>query len=296
MLWIFATVVAALLQTARNGMQRSLTGILGTVGATQVRFLYGLPFALLLLAIVLLAGNEPLPKIGSRAFLFTLGAAMAQILATALMLLTMKERSFSVTTAIMKTEPVLVALAGIVILGEVPPALAALGIIVATAGVVVLSVQPGSVRGWISARPIAFGILAGGLFALSAVGFRGAILSLPSGSFVLRATTILALGLVLQTLVLLAWMAVFERNALVALIRSWRQSTLAGLAGALASQFWFIAFALTSAANVRTLALVEVLFAQAVSQRLFLQAVTRREILGMALIMAGVALLLTGTL
>ena len=37
---------------------------------------------------------------------------------------------------------------------------------------------------------------------------------------------------------------------------------LAGFMGAFASQFWFLAFALTAAANVRTLALVEVLFAQ----------------------------------
>ncbi|MFL5112714.1 MAG: EamA family transporter, partial [Microvirga sp.] len=74
--------------------------------------------------------------------------------------------------------------------------------------------------------------------------------------------------------------------------REWRSSLFAGFLGALASQFWFIGFALTAAANVRTLALVEVLMAQAVSHRLLAEGTTRRELLGIALIVAGVALLL----
>jgi drug/metabolite transporter (DMT)-like permease len=64
------------------------------------------------------------------------------------------------------------------------------------------------------------------------------------------------------------------------------------LLGALASQFWFIGFALTSAANVRTLALVEVPFAYGVSYAVFGQAPSGREVAGMALIVIGVALLL----
>ena len=62
--------------------------------------------------------------------------------------------------------------------------------------------------------------------------------------------------------------------------------------GATASQFWFLAFALTTVANVRTLALVEVLFAQAISYFVFRQKTTPREAFGMSLIVAGVALLI----
>jgi uncharacterized membrane protein len=62
--------------------------------------------------------------------------------------------------------------------------------------------------------------------------------------------------------------------------------------GATASQFWFLAFALTSVANVRTLALVEVLFAQAISYFFFKQTTTRREAVGMLLIVLGCALLI----
>jgi uncharacterized membrane protein len=66
---------------------------------------------------------------------------------------------------------------------------------------------------------------------------------------------------------------------------------LAGFLGALASQFWFLAFALATAASVRTLALVEVLFAQAISTLVFKQVTTPRETLGIVLIVVGVLML-----
>jgi len=75
-------------------------------------------------------------------------------------------------------------------------------------------------------------------------------------------------------------------------MRAWRPSLFAGFMGALASQFWFLAFALATAASVRTLALVEVLFAQAISRFAFKQATTPREAVGVVLIVVGVLLLL----
>ena len=62
--------------------------------------------------------------------------------------------------------------------------------------------------------------------------------------------------------------------------------------GALASQFWYLAFAIATAANVRTLALVEVLFAQAISRFVFGQPTSRREAAGIVLIVVGVILLI----
>ena len=97
--------------------------------------------------------------------------------------------------------------------------------------------------------------------------------------------------LALQTAILVLWLAAFSRPAIIGSLREWRSSLFAGFLGALASQFWFIGFSLTAAANVRTLALVELLMAQIVSRRMA-QTTSARELLGMALIVAGVALLL----
>lgn len=293
LLWIPATLLAAAAQTARNATQRHLTERIGTVGATQVRFLYGFPFSLLLLALVRLAAGEAVPDPDAGFAGFVLLGATAQILATALMLAAMRERSFSVVTATIKTEPVQVAVFGLAILGDPLTLPVALAIAVATAGVLLVSVKPGgaglAAAGW---RPVLLGIVAGAFFALAAIGFRGAIQALDQGSFLIRASTTLAWGLGVQTALLLVWLGLFDRPALLGSLRVWRPSLGAGFLGALASQFWFIGFALTTAANVRTLALVEVLMAQAVSHRLLSQSTTAREVAGLALIVGGVALLL----
>jgi drug/metabolite transporter (DMT)-like permease len=291
--WIPATLIAATAQTARNAMQRSLTATLGTVGASQVRFLYGFPFALLFLAGVTLVSGEAVPFGGSRFLAFTAGGAVTQILATVLMLAAMRERSFAVTTALIKTEPVLVAIFGMLVLGDHPTPSGGLAIVMATAGVLLMAVKPGTpLLSPQALRPAVYGIVAGAFFAVSAVGFRGAILSLPAGSFVLRSTTTLAWSLAIQTAMLVVWLGLFDRQALMKSFLAWRPSVFAGFMGALASQFWFIGFSLTGAANVRTLALVEVLMAQGVSKRLFSQETSRRDLAGMAMIVAGVLLLL----
>jgi drug/metabolite transporter (DMT)-like permease len=290
LLWIPATLAAATAQTARNATQRRLIETIGTVGATHVRFLYGLPFALVFLPVVRAATGEAVPEPNGAFFAFVLLGAVAQILATGLMLTAMRERSFSVVTAYVKTEPVQVAVFGALVLGDPVSGPMALAIVIATVGVVFMSLKPGAGGG--RTYPVALGIAAGAFFALAAIGFRGAILALLEGSFLLRATTTLAWGLGAQTALLLAWLILFDRPALTASFRVWRPSLGAGFLGALASQFWFIGFALTTAANVRTLALVEVLLAQAVSHRLLSQATTRRELVGIGLIVGGVALLL----
>lgn len=291
--WVLATLIAAAAQTARNATQASLTRAIGTVGATHVRFLFGLPFALVFLALVAGLQGQPLPSLTPRAIGFTALGAMSQIAATALMLSVMKSQSFAVTTAWLKTEPVLVALVAAAVLGDPLTLPMLLAIATATAGVVLVSVKPGTAAAtWRDGGPALTGLLAGALFGLSAIGFRGAIVALPEGDFLIRASTILALGLTLQAATLGVWLLAFDRTALVASFGAWKPSLAAGFLGAFASQFWFIGFSLTSAANVRTLALIEVIFAQAVSRLLFRQGLSVRQMLGMAIIMLGVGLLL----
>jgi drug/metabolite transporter (DMT)-like permease len=291
-LWIFATLIAAAAQTARNAMQSSLTSSLGTIGATQVRFLYGFPFALVFLAIVTVVSASAVPAPNERFILFTGAGAVAQIIGTAMLLAAMRERSFSVATAFGKTEAVQVAVFGLIILGEQLTWLRAAAIVVATAGVFLIAVKPGEKWNAAALRPALFGIASGGFYAMAAVGFRGGILALEDGGYFVRATTTLVWSLGIQSLILGIWMSLFLRAALMKSLALWRQSLFAGFMGAFASQFWFLGFSLTSAANVRTLGLIEVLFAQAVSHRLFAEAATARELGGMALVVAGVALLL----
>ena len=289
-LWAVFTVIAAFAQTLRNAMQRELTASLGTVGATHVRFLFGFPFVLVFLAGVMLATGMSLPRADWTFWPWAILGAGAQVAATALMLAAMGERSFVVTIAYIKTEPIQVAVFGLVVLGDTVTLPMMAAIIVATAGVVIMSTKPGGMVGGI--RPTLIGLASGGMFALSAIGFRGGILSLGLSNYVMAATFTLAIGIAMQAVLLSLYLGARSPGVLYAIMRAWKPSLSAGLAGAIASQFWFLAFALATAASVRTLALIEVLFAQLIARLAFGQKTTAREAAGMLLVVCGVGLLL----
>jgi drug/metabolite transporter (DMT)-like permease len=314
-LWIVFTVAGSAAQTARTAMQRELIDVLGTIGATHVRFLFGLPFGLLFLALVALLIPDPLPPITAPALTWIAGGAVSQIAATALMLAAMRERSFVVATALVKIEPVWIALAGAVFLSDplTPAVLAA--ILVATLGVLLTSwprryleadsrsrsehdrsllERSGSGHGGRapSAGSAVLGLAAGALFGFAAIGYRGGIGALGGTSFVAAATLALAIALTLQTALLTSYLALRDPGTLRAIARAWRPSLFAGFMGALASLFWFLAFALQSAALVRTVALIEILFALFVSRGIFQQRLGAREGVGLLLLVAGVAAVL----
>ena len=285
--WIIATLIAAAAQTGRNAAQRKLTAQIGTLGATAVRFLFGLPFAALFLLV--LSTRDVIPVPDAAVIGWTLMGAAAQIAATALMLRTMESRSFGVTTALIKTEPVTLAIIGSLILSEPLGAERLIAIAIATFGVVLMSGADWRRGGW---QAMVLGVSAGALFGLSAIGFRGALISMPGAPEYLRAATVLTLALLMQSIIMLAWFLASDRATLGAIMRNWRGSLGAGFLGAFASLFWFIGFALTAAANVRTLALVEVVMAQVISGKVFREGANVRQLGGMALIVAGVVLLI----
>ena len=291
-LWAIFTVTAAGAQTLRNAMQKELTTTLGMVGATHVRFLYGLPFAALFLFGILLFTGESLPSLNAAMMGWIVLGALSQIAGTALLLAAMQQRSFVVTTALSKTEPVQVAIFGFAFLGDHITLPIAIAIMVATIGVVVMSWPKQSSSETLSLHGAALGIASGALMGLAAIGYRGGVIHTLSPNFAVAASTTLVAGLIFQVALMTGYLLVRDRKTLVALFRAWRPSMTAGFMGAFASQMWFLAFALETAAKVRTLALVEILFAQLLSRRAFQQGLASREAVGIGLIIAGVILLL----
>jgi drug/metabolite transporter (DMT)-like permease len=294
-LWIALTVWAAFAQTLRNTAQRSLTASLGTLGATLVRFLYGLPFALAWLATVHFWRAEPLPAPGW-AFLgwVTLGA-VAQIAATALLLLAMEARSFALGVAYSKTEILQIAVFGLLFLGDPVSAPAALAVFCGTTGVLLLSpadrARPlRALVAGLATRPALLGLASGTGFAFAAVGYRGAALAL-EGSFLMSAATALATAQFIQTVLLGGWLLWRSPDVVAATLRLWRPSLFAGLMGAAASVGWFSAFALQPAAHVRTLGLIELVFSYAVSLKLFRERLSHLELAGMAFLALGIAVI-----
>ena len=293
-LWAGFTVAAAAAQTLRNAFQHDLTERLGAANDAFVRFLFGFPFAAAFFAgACLWLGAPPLP--GPRALALVCAACIAQVLGTALMLAAMRERSFIVATILTKTEPAMIVLFDILVLAAPPSPAAIGGAALATLGLLAMS-PPGAAKlaGSGGSRAIWLGLGSAAAFGVSTLGFRAAVLALETPNFILAGAEIAALALAVQTTAILLWLGAFDRPALRAIAAAWRGSLTAGAAGASSTILWFFALALESAARVRTLGLVEVVFAGLVSRRLFAKGATPREWLGALLVCAGAALALNG--
>lgn len=287
-LWIPITIAAALGQTVRNAAQKHLTADLGLLGATLVRFLYGLPFAVVWLVVVLGVSGEASPRWRAGFVFWSITAGVAQIVATALLLRVLAMRNFAIGVAYSKTEVVQVALFGFLILGEAVTLPVAISIVLAVGGVMLLAApaQGGLIRGWTSPTAL-LGIASGAAFAISAVGYRAAALALAPASAVLAAAGVLVFAQLVQTLLLGTYLSLRQPQVVGAVFRLWRMSLFAGMMGAFASACWFTAMALEPVANVRTVGLIELFFSYVVSQRIFREALTRRELVGMALLAGG---------
>ena len=291
MAWALFTVAAAAAQTARNTMQRGLTAKVGVAAASWARFIFALPFTLAFLWIVLwIEPVAPLVREGFGSWLIV--GSLSQMAATATMLLAMQDKAFVTVIAYTKTEPLQIAAFSLVFLSESLTALGLLAVALGTLGVMLMSwprTASGAAR---DLRSAGWGVVAGAGFAMAAVGYRGAIGQLDGVSFLSAATLTLAATLCIQTALSLAWLLIADRRGLRALFGAWRESVPAGLAGATASQFWVLAFALQTPAAVRTLCLVEVVFAQLVSWRILREKLSAREVGGLVLLAAAVAIIL----
>jgi drug/metabolite transporter (DMT)-like permease len=206
----------------------------------------------------------------------------------------MKERNFAVAVTLSKTEVLQVALFSSVFLHELPTPLALVAMVLATAGVLMLSLPPRgqmlSLAAWTS-RSSLYGLACGACFALATVGFRGAALALGAETPWLSGAWGVLIAQALQTVGLGAWVALRTERGLGPLLRSWRVSLVAGSMGAAASLGWFTAYAMQSAGPVRTLGMVEVVFSYLVSRRMLSESFTRPEKIGMGVMLAGLVLI-----
>jgi drug/metabolite transporter (DMT)-like permease len=282
--WAIFVLIGAAVQTVRNATQRKIAGTAGTLGATYARFIYAWPFAVAFLGF--LVASQGMPALPGLEFAgwAALGAFM-QVLATFCLLAAMQERSFSFAIAMSNTSPVQVAIFGLLILGEPLTLGIAASVLLVTIGTMLISWPRSGVRP--DLRSVALGLGSGFFFSLASVGYRGATLSLNT-DFVLAASMTLVTTLTLQSVFLTMWMTRFAPKDLKAVFKNWRQSLLAGFTGALASQLWFSAYAIETVARVRTLAVIEILFAQFVSSRIFREGAGVRELVSLALIILGI--------
>lgn len=300
--WMPVTIAAALLQVWRTALQARLRGVLTPAGAGFVRYIYALPVDFLLLGLALIAFHRGVPTFGVGFVAYCLFGGIAQIFGTNLLIMAFGHRNFVVGTAYAKTEAAQLVLFSVVVLGAHIPPIAIIGIMLAVAGVLTLSLA-GEIRTWrdmlrASVQPAALcGLGAGTAFAFTAILLRNATLTLsPATPVLLKALLVLALANSLQTLVQGGFMALRTPADLAKCLTMWRRAAPVGVLSAFGSGCWYIGFAMTDVALVRGFGQIEILFTIAVGHFYLKERTRRGEIVGLAMVALGVVLIATGGL
>ncbi len=296
-LWIPITIVAAFLQNLRSATQKHLKSVMGTTGATFVRFGFGFPFALLFVAILHLGLGYSLPGLNARFVGWALVGGLGQIGATFLLIHLFSFRNFAVGTAYSRTEPAQAALFGLIFLGERASLGALVAIAISVFGVMLISVAHVAVsfRAMLTStfsRNALIGLASGTAFGVSAVAYRAASLALGGPNFLMQAAVTLAFVITVQTLLMLVWMLWKDRAEISRIAKAWKPSLFTGLVGASASFGWFTAMTLQQAAVVKSLAQIEMLFTFAATVFFFKEKINRLEVAGCMLIVGGILVLL----
>ncbi|MGE0232018.1 MAG: EamA family transporter [Flavobacteriaceae bacterium] len=294
--WVVITVAAAFLQNIRSTLQKHLKKVMGTTGATFVRFGYGVPFAIMFLLVLNIAFGYEIPRPNAAFAFWVVIAAVGQIVAQALLVHLFSFRNFAVGTAYSRTEPAQAAIFGLLFLGELVTPGALIAILITVFGVMLISVahQPMSLRNLAASlvsRTSLIGLASGTAFGIAAVGYRAASLALGYPNFMMQAAMTLVCAITLQTVVLLIWMKLREPAEIGRVRAAWKTGLAVGFVGATASFGWFMAMTLQQAAIVKALAQIEILFTFASSVFFFRERINRLETIGCVLIALGIVVL-----
>lgn len=296
-LWIPLTIGAAFFQNIRSALQKHLTGKLSTLGAAYVRFVYAWPIALIYFFGVIYIEGRPLPGFASDFLLYALLGGICQIMFTVFLLWLFSFHNFAVGTTFSKLETVMVAVFGLILLGDSLTPAIIVAIAMSSVGLVVLSASQAKLGirnliGGLWRPPTLIGLSCAAWLGMSVVLFRAASLSLGVDNFLVAASFTLMVVLTLQIAIMGILIGLREPDQLTKVLRYWRPAALVGVSGGLASIGWFSAFTLQNATYVRALGQIELIFTFVVTLLVFREKVSTKEIAGITLIIVSIILIL----
>jgi drug/metabolite transporter (DMT)-like permease len=296
-IWIPITFLAAFMQAARTAGQKYLTKDFSAVGASYVRFLWGLPFALAYLLFLKQLGGHELPSPGWTFFVFAALCGLSQIAATVLLVFLFSLRNFAVGTTYARTEALLTAVLGATVFHEVLAGAGWIAIALGAVGVVLINLARTGIAGDTLLRRLfqpaaGVGLLSGLGFAGASLFLRQASLSLGLDDWLYAAALTLATVLLIQTAVMSAYVLLRARPQITAMAPNWRGCLFVGITSVIGSAGWFTAMTIERAAYVKALGQVELLFTLALSVLFFKERSTPKELSGMALVAGSIVVLL----
>ena len=293
--WVIFTVLAAFFQNLRTSLQKRLNKNLSLVASAYVRFAFALPFAFIIFFINFRSLDIVQIILDQNNFIYyTFLGAIFQVIFTLLLLYLFKFSNFVVGTSLSKTEVIQIAIFEYIILKDKLNLFGIFGIIVATIGVIVITIKDVKLflRNFFS-KVTLIGLTTGLILGLSVVYFRAAALSLENFSSNFdKAITTLFFGLFIQTAVVTTYLLIFEKSEFKKFYQNKVEICFTGLAGFLATLSWFFAFTLIQASFVRAVGQIEILFSYMSSKYLFKEKITFIEIMGIIIFISGATLLL----
>ena len=299
-LWIFVAIFAAALQTFRSAFQKRMIPDIGKFGATYIRFIYALPFTFLIFIFWFFILKNEIPKLNNLAIFYCFIGALCQVLFTLLLMIIFSFRNFAAGIAFSKTEVLFAALIEIFILNIVFLPIINFGIILGVFAVIFLSVAKETTnindvfikisKSFFTFSTL-FGVLTGLILAGSTVGYRMAIINVEG--HILDATIYLSiLAVFIQSIMMGIWLYYYKRNEFRLVFQFWKQSLPAGICGSGATAGWFLAFALATAAEVRAVGQIELIFSIIISIIFFKEKVQRTEIFGIFMLIISILLVI----
>lgn len=281
----------------RTAVQQSVRQALSVNGAGLVRYFYGLPVALALLAGWCLATGAALPQFEPAMLGWALAAGFAQILGTNLLLLAFHYHNYVAGTAYSKTEAIQGAILSFFLLHERLSWISWAGIAVGVFGVLYLAGGGKRLHLRDIAQPAALCGLGAGLgYTMTSIFVKLATHEVHTADKIQAALFVLAVTQAGQVLMQGGYVLLRERGEMTRVLRSWRTSSLVGLLASLGSAGWFTGFALAPVALVRTVGQVEVLFTLGFGHLYLREKISRHEVIALFCVAAGVALALLGSL
>tara|TARA_B100000287_G_scaffold204910_1_gene193318 strand:- start:6542 stop:7444 length:903 start_codon:yes stop_codon:yes gene_type:complete len=294
-LWVIITILAAFSQNLRSTFQKKLQSDLSDIGATNVRFLFGLPFAIIYFLFLHNSYEVTLTSIPNKFILFALIGGVSQIIATFLLLKIFNYKNFAVGTTYSKTEPIQALFFSILILGETISYMGVIGIIIGIFGVIFISYKSNKLsydNKPDSKTSIYLGLLSGALFGIAAVMFRGASLSLNLDNLLYSSGLTLLVALFIQTTLLGIYLIITDKNQILLSFDNLKDCTIVGFFGALASMCWFYAMSIQNVAYVRALGQIELVFTILMTLIYFKEKISFREIIGICFILIGITVII----
>ncbi len=290
-LWIYFTLLAALMQAVRTAGQKKLTQHLNAMATTGVRYIYALPFALLYLYWMLDYRELAMPSFNAQFLQYVLVACVMQIIGTVCLVAAFNYRNFAVATSLAKTEAIQVAVVGVLLFSTSLSQLGWVSVVIGVVGVLLLSKVKFTFRDVFQNLGAGFGLASGLALAITTLLIRESSLALNT-DLLLSAAVTLAFMVSVQSLISFIYIYVQDSQQLKLMVSQWRLCLFVGITSVVGSIGWFTAASFQNAAYVKALGQVEFFITLLITYRIFREKISLVEYLGMALILISVVILL----